>query len=216
MTNSGFYSIVEKEWDKAAGTLTVRARRLEDLQSFLEAAARHITAPSLAKAFVPARADRVVDPALTPYVEHDDGADYAYRARVAGHVVAATLGALVAGINYDNFKNSVYDAGLKDHATAYAGVWSVMMRLQTGGRYNRERGGMTGDLFAITEPAESVEDGTTLGLAERDYHYDCPECGGSGEVESRNGIDPPEWIDCRACNTPPHIEAPDHEDNDMR
>ena len=45
-------------------------------------------------------------------------------------------------------------------------------------------------------------------------HYECPDCGGTGEVEIKNGIDPPEWVDCRGCQTPPHIASPEHVDSD--
>ena len=146
MTNSGFYSIVEKEWDKADRTLTVRARRLSDLERFLD-----IAWSGAGRAVLEARPDHCLEPgtsvAWNAEIEIDDKADYRYRARVDRQGVSEALVRLVVDIDYDNFKNSVAAIGLSDHAKAYGSVWSAMMKLQDKGRY-AERGGETGDMFA--------------------------------------------------------------------
>lgn len=104
-TDFGFFSIVQKPWDKDRGTLTVRARVRGDLVNFMSKAG-----------------------ASTSIVE-DQEADYRYRVQMPAADVATVLGFAVAGIDYDNFKNRV---GLRQggkRATIYARVWGVLLEL---------------------------------------------------------------------------------------
>tara|TARA_R110000824_G_scaffold152470_1_gene323683 strand:- start:4844 stop:5452 length:609 start_codon:yes stop_codon:yes gene_type:complete len=176
MTNKGFYSIVRKPWDREARTLTVRARRLDDLNNFLEAADR-----------------------LSEHIEKDTSADYTYRVQIEESVVGITVLKMLTGITYDNFKNSVSDAGRLDHARAYANVWHEMRSIQ-------EKPKLELDMpTAARKTLQSSWDAASEWF-EEGLPSDCAECGGDGEVHVRNGIDPPEWVECRTCNVPPSAE----------
>jgi hypothetical protein len=186
MTNSGFYSIVEKEWDKADRTLTVRARRLSDLERFLD-----IAWSGAGRAVLEARPDHCLEPGTSvnwnAEIEIDDKADYRYRARVDRQGVSEALLRLVVGIDYDNFKNSVAAKGLSDHAKAYGSVWSAMMKLQDKGRY-AERGGETGDMFA--DDVDMFAD---------DVHGSkCAFCQDTGEVFLDDGLGG-HYVPCGNC-----------------
>src|SRR5690606_37392968 len=84
LTPYGFFSIVQKPADVAAGTLTVRARVVSDLETLRD----------------------TVLPTLSPTVA-DQGTDYAYRATAPREDVAQALGELVMRATYSNFKNEV-------------------------------------------------------------------------------------------------------------
>lgn len=124
MTDRGFYSIVEKEWDVEDQTLTVRARRREDIEEFISIvlvrAARCSLKPSRPELAAPD----------SPFIEYDPDADYAWRIRATREAVTAAIGQLTADIDYSNFKTSVHEKGLDDHHAAYSSVWGVMQRLQ--------------------------------------------------------------------------------------
>ena len=84
VTTIGFFSVVEKEWDRKPGTLTVRARVREDLDA-------------LRGQFLPE---------LGPTVESDT-ADYGFRAQAPRAAFAAAMPRLAEAIDYDNFKDAV-------------------------------------------------------------------------------------------------------------
>ncbi len=65
-------------------------------------------------------------------VEETPRRDYRFRARIDRETVAQALADTVRGIHYPNFKNSV-DESHRHHA--YAEVWSVMYRFQSGARH---------------------------------------------------------------------------------
>jgi hypothetical protein len=109
ITTTGFYSIVEKPWDRAAGTLTVRARAKADLEA-------------LRLAGLPELGD----------IREDPGADYRYRAQAPRAAVARAVQAQVEGINYDNFKSAVGKRQGSARAHLYHGVWDVLYRIQGG------------------------------------------------------------------------------------
>lgn len=69
-------------------------------------------------------------------VEKTPGRDYLFRALIPREQVAYVIGQHVAGIGYQNFKSSVSDNRLHD---AFAGVWSIMARLQPIPPYSRGR-----------------------------------------------------------------------------
>lgn len=106
MTTRGFFSIVEKPGDRAAGTLTIRARVKADLEALRE-----------------------VMPALGAITDKG-GTDYPFRARAPREAVAAAMADLVATLDYDNFKNAVADRQGKEREDAYHDVWSVLYALK--------------------------------------------------------------------------------------
>lgn len=107
VTTVGFFSIVEKEWDRKTGTLTVRARVREDLDALREQ-------------FLPE---------LGPTVESDT-ADYRFRAQVARSAFAAAMSKLAEAISYANFKDAVAERQGHYRATVYGRVWETLWRLQ--------------------------------------------------------------------------------------
>ena len=109
-TTSGFYSIVEKPWDRDTGTLTVRARVADDL-------------------------DRLRDgplPELGPTVE-DKAADCRIRAQAPREAVALAAAKLVRDLDYDNFKSAVGRRQGTKREHIYHGVWHAANKLQQGG-----------------------------------------------------------------------------------
>jgi 8-oxo-dGTP pyrophosphatase MutT (NUDIX family) len=107
ITPLGFFSIVCKSGDAAAGTLTVCARVRSDLEALREAAL----------------------PALGPIVS-GQGTDYAWRASAPREQVQAALARLTADIHYANFKSEVALRQGHTRAELYHDVWSVLYRLQ--------------------------------------------------------------------------------------
>jgi len=109
ITNFGFFSVVQKYQDVAAGTLTIRARVRSDLVTLRE---RYL-------------------PSLGEIVE-GGGTDYAFRARAGREATADALLKATVDIGYDNFKNSVSKAMGQKRASVYHNVWSDLYALQTG------------------------------------------------------------------------------------
>lgn len=109
-TTSGFYSIVEKPWDRDTGTLTVRARVAADLE--------HLRKGSL--------------PELGPTVE-DPTADYRFRAQAPREAVALAMARLARDLDYDNFKSAVGRRQGHRRADIYHRVWGAAQRLQQDG-----------------------------------------------------------------------------------
>ena len=107
LTPFGFFSIVRKPGDTAAGTLTVRARVRADL----EALRAHCL------------------PGLGEIVAHA-GTDYPYRARAPRGEVGLGLANVAAGIDYANFKDEVARCQGSARAEVYSGVWSVLFDLE--------------------------------------------------------------------------------------
>lgn len=103
--NNAFLSIVDKAGKP--GHLCVRARRAGDIEKVFPDADVRVTR----------------------------GNDYLFRADVSRSDVAKALGAMVLGIDYDNFKDSTDDKKLHD---AYMRVWHVMADLQPGGPYGQK------------------------------------------------------------------------------
>jgi len=107
ITTTGFYSIVEKPWDREGGTLTVRARAWADLDAL-----RTNGLPELGE------------------VKEDPGADYRFRAQAPRAAVAQAVAAQVDGIDYDNFKSAVRERQGRARATLYHDVWDVLYQIQ--------------------------------------------------------------------------------------
>ena len=110
-TTSGFYSVVQKPWDKDSGTLTVRARVAADLD----------------------RLRTGILPSLGPTVEDPD-ADYRFRAQAAQEAVALAVAQAVRDLDYSNFKSAVADVQGRARASIYHDVWEAVLPLQKPGR----------------------------------------------------------------------------------
>ncbi|RIL06184.1 MAG: hypothetical protein DCC71_07770 [Proteobacteria bacterium] len=108
LTPIGFFSIVEKSWDRDPGTLTVRARVREDLDALRERFLPELGA-----------------------VAEDERADYRYRAQAPRKAVADAMRRLVGSIDYDNFKDEVAKRQGSKRAQLYHAVWDVLYRLQS-------------------------------------------------------------------------------------
>jgi len=106
MTTDGFFSIVQKPWDKRHGTLTVRARVKRDLER-LRTRAQALGYRGLGK------------------IKHDALADYRYRVAVPRSLVQFLIFDQVRSVNYDNFKAEIDKVDRRRH-DAYARVWSVL------------------------------------------------------------------------------------------
>ncbi len=106
-TSIGFYSIVEKVWDREEGLLTVRARVREDLDALR---------------------DRYL-PSLGPTAE-DPKSDYRFRAQAPREAVAEAVAALIRSIDYDNFKDAVAIRQGAARASVYHRAWDVFRKLQ--------------------------------------------------------------------------------------
>ena len=103
----GHFSVVEKPDDTPSDSLTVRARRPEDLDAL-----RSTYLPSLGP------------------TQFDSRADYAYRARVPRAAFAESLALLAHDIHYSDFKSHVEATQGSARAVAYHEVWAAMRRFQ--------------------------------------------------------------------------------------
>lgn len=63
-------------------------------------------------------------------VKQTPSADYLYRFTVLEHRWAAALDRIVADVDYDNFKDSVYDRHSPERARVYSKVWCDMLAVQ--------------------------------------------------------------------------------------
>lgn len=107
MTPIGFFSIVEKPYDRHYGTLTVRARVEGDLT---ELKARYL--PEMGE------------------IKADQGTDYRFRATAPRKAVARALSQLTLDLDYSNFKDEVSRVQGYERARVYGEVWNCLHRLQ--------------------------------------------------------------------------------------
>jgi hypothetical protein len=107
MTPTGFFSIVCKPGDAAAGLLTVRARVKSDLDA-------------LRQSYIPSLGE----------VLENAGTDYRFRAKARREEVEKALAHMVRELDYENFKNAVAKKQGKLRADVYSKVWSVLYELQ--------------------------------------------------------------------------------------
>lgn len=110
-TNFGFFSVVKKG---SPGNLMVRARERSDLENLIN---KHgdtlgVTVKSIT---------------VTPE------ADYCCRVEVPQEAWSATLSNISNDIDYDNFKDSVYENQGYERAHVYTSVWSTMYNMQLFG-----------------------------------------------------------------------------------
>jgi hypothetical protein len=116
-TTIGFFSIVEKPWDKENGTLTVRARVREDLEKF--------------KAICLQKDEENANFFKSAPIVEDMKADYLYRLQLPFWAVQEVLSELISDIDYDNFKNAVAIEQGVFRSRLYGKVWAVLLELQT-------------------------------------------------------------------------------------
>lgn len=107
LTPFGFFSIVQKPCDASQGTLTVRARVREDLES-------------LRLRYLPGLGE----------IRESRSNDYRFRAQAPRSEVSAAMSTLVDDLSYSNFKNQVSKEQGSARAHLYHDVWSVLHRLQ--------------------------------------------------------------------------------------
>ena len=107
LTPFGFFSIVQKPGDAPQGTLTVRARVREDLES-------------LRLRYLPGLGE----------IRESGSHDYRFRAQAPRSEVSAAMSALVDDLAYSNFKNQVSKEQGPARAHLYHDVWSVLDQLQ--------------------------------------------------------------------------------------
>ena len=108
VTTTGFYSVVQKPWDREPGTLTVRARARQDLEALRSAGL----------------------PELGAVTESTDS-DYRFRAQAPRAAVARAMEAQVNAIDYENFKSAVgrRQGARREHI--YHDAWSAFHQIQT-------------------------------------------------------------------------------------
>tara|TARA_Y100001938_G_C8049252_1_gene410733 strand:- start:784 stop:1161 length:378 start_codon:yes stop_codon:yes gene_type:complete len=109
MTPNGYYSIVQKPWDREEDTLTVRARMQEDIESAFYA--------------IPPE-ERIGE------IEEDQQADYRYRFRAYTVAVSTWMVSNVVDIKYDNFKNEVKKQQGQERADVYGRIWRELYDMQ--------------------------------------------------------------------------------------
>lgn len=103
----GAFSIVQKPWDAARDTLTIRSRVRQDLDGL-----RTIYLPDLGP------------------TQYDANADYHYRAVAPRASVMAAMSALMGDVTYPDFKSEILRVQGPERAHIYGAVWSVLRRLQ--------------------------------------------------------------------------------------
>ena len=112
ITPTGFFSIVQKQGDISAGTLTVRARVRSDLVALKEE-------------FLPSLGS----------ITASTNTDYRYRATAPKADVAAAMAKIVEALDYDNFKNAVAKRQGQKRAKLYHDVWDVLYTMQGDASY---------------------------------------------------------------------------------
>lgn len=105
-TTAGFFSVVEKPEDRAAGKLTIRSRVKSDLAALRS---RYL-------------------PELGPI--HEREGDYRFHAKAPRRAVARAAAAAVEDIGYSSLKNEVARTQGPVRLGLYSRVWEVMWELQ--------------------------------------------------------------------------------------
>ena len=109
MTETGFVSIVEKDEDRSEGTLTVRAREVKHLISFV------------------GRTGAGYD--LEQTIIETEGTDYPYRAVLPREDVATALWNFAVDIDYPNFKSRAKRVGGERYERFLMRVWAAGLSL---------------------------------------------------------------------------------------
>lgn len=107
VTTFGYFSIVQKNSDRQAGTLTVRSRIRGDLEL-------------LKQKYLPSLSD----------IETSGGADYPYRAKAPRADLAQAFAQAILELSYSNFKaEAALQLGHR-REDAYTDVWLTLRKLQ--------------------------------------------------------------------------------------
>ena len=109
ITTIGFFSVVEKPEDAERGTLTIRSRVRSDLENLRD---RYLHGMG--------------------EISESTRSDYRFRAVASREAVSVAMAALVAGIDYSNFKDEVASRHGYGRAEVYGHVWGELYRLQSG------------------------------------------------------------------------------------
>ena len=107
LTEIGFFSIVEKPYDRPRGTLTVRSRAKEDLYE-------------LGKKYLPTLNE----------IAEDERADYRFRATAKRQDVVAAVADITRNIKYPNFKDHIYNNQGSQREEIYSRVWTALKQIQ--------------------------------------------------------------------------------------
>ena len=107
VTTFGFYSVVQKPWDRDPQTLTVRARDRGDLETLRE---KYL--PTLGE------------------IAEDESADYRYRAQAPREDVVKAFAEAVRDIDYDNFKAAITDRMGWARERIYHDAWRAFLAIQ--------------------------------------------------------------------------------------
>ena len=108
ITNFGFFSVVQKSDDPKLGTLTVRSRVREDLESLKEQYFKQTMGE----------------------IQVNTGTDYKYRAKVPREAMAGAMSQIIMDLEYSNFKNSVAENQGYKRASVYSKLWETLYKLQ--------------------------------------------------------------------------------------
>ncbi len=108
VTTFGYFSIVQKNSDRGAGTLTVRARLRKDLELLKQ---KYL-------------------PTLGP-IESRGGVDYPYRAKAPREDLAKAFAQAIMDLTYSNFKAEVALQLGHRREDLYNDVWMALRKLQT-------------------------------------------------------------------------------------
>jgi len=107
VTTFGFYSVVQKAWDRDPQTLTVRARARQDLETLRE---KYL--PSLGE------------------IAEDESADYRFRARAPREDVTQAFAQALRDIDYDNFKAAISERMGWARERIYHDAWRAFLAIQ--------------------------------------------------------------------------------------
>ena len=107
VTTFGFFSVVEKPWDRERGTLTVRSRASEDLDALRERYLHSLGATA-----------------------EDESADYRYRAQAPRADVARAFSQALLDVDYDNFKRAIADRQGWSRERIYHDAWHAFLGIQ--------------------------------------------------------------------------------------
>ena len=152
ITNFGFFSVVQKPDDPAAGTLTVRARVKGDLET-------------LRDRYLPDLGDIVADA----------GTDYRFRAKAPRTALSHAVARAILDIDYANFKNSVAKTQGHERSHIYGEVWIALHALEARESplaSNRETVGSTPVLSGTAYGGALFDESGRVLLCEPAGHFD--------------------------------------------
>ena len=106
LTLHGFFSVVQKSWDKDTDNVEVRCRNALDLERFLK------------------------NMNLENEIIKTPKADYPFRIVTTRQIWGKYLAKMAESINYHNFKHQVEIQDGSERAAIYLRVWSDLLKLE--------------------------------------------------------------------------------------